>query len=98
MTYTAKIGFTKAEIFSNLFYQLFNLAKKLMFASRAGVSNSNCSEGQITTCKVTRAPRNDTDATRAFAWTLLETSFTSYFQRKVSSVTGKSCLAVSTLV
>ena len=57
-------------------------ARFIIFNTR--VSNSNCSEGQMRTYKVTRGQMYDADATMAVLKPNLETTFTSYFLRKVS--------------
>jgi len=71
--------------------------------SIAGVSNSNRSEGQMKTCKVTRGPHYNTDETiavRRGTCTVLLTrnSFTCHFLRKVWWVKAKSFLVASTFV
>jgi len=62
-----------------------------------GVSNSNCSEGQMRTYTVTQSKGRIMTLTQQWRYlTLLEISFTSYFLRKVSWVISKSfcCLYI----
>jgi len=57
----------------------------------AVISNSNCSEDQERTYKVTRGPHYYADVTMAVPELhyFIETAFTSYFLRRVSWVIGK---------
>jgi len=73
----------------------WQLAPGTLRSSR--VSNSNCSEGQISTYKVTRELQYDNARVAVWRWcnfggirTLLGTPFTSYFLRNISWVTRAS--------